>query len=361
MYVAPLALCASWLWAQTPAPSASKPTTVNLSVLDTGLYLKVPKEWKQKKSKKGLEVTIPEGKSSATVFLYSVDFRASAERWQVAQTNLALDMRRNLASQSTLDIGSVPLLLTETTYVNGPNQMNSLTGLYYAAARHKLMFRLESPTAVYGQAKTDWISVFQSLQTTDGSVLVAEDPSRPLTDTEAAAKPEKVISTYTIKNGNAGAAPIKLPKISLTTANRKITLSYPKPWVPTAGNGNWSWTLDKPKLNLTMLVASTLDSPDSSTALLTLAGAQLKDFAAVTNRDEWTFTNKFGASVDLINRVGTSTVNPKSSIQNVEGFVSKGDFYVIFQANSDKILSKEEVQEIRDLLNSIDLSGDAQN
>lgn len=356
-----LVACQSVAQTPTSVPPGPKATTTNLSVLDTGLYLKVPKTWKQKKVKKGIEVIIPEGKSAANVYLYSVDFRASSERWQVAQTNLALDMRRNLASQTTLDIGNIPLLLTETTYVDGTTQMNAQTGLYYAAARHKLMFRLESPSDVYTQAKTDWIGVFQTLQTTDGSVLVAEDPNRPLTADEASSKPEKVISTFTIKNGSGGPQPTKLPTITLETANRKITLAYPKPWTATQGNGNWSWNLVKPSIHLTMTISSTLDSPDPSTAMLTIAGQQLKDLAAVTSRNEWTFTNRYGASVDLLNRIGTSASNSKLQIQNVEGFVSKGEFYVIFQADSSKVLSNEAVEEIRKFLDSIDLNEVTQN
>ncbi len=345
----------------TMAFGVQKSRTVNLTVLNTGLYLKIPKDWKQRKVKDGIEVFIPEGKTQAQVFLYSVDFRASSERWQVAQTNLALDMRRNLVAQSTLDIGNIPLLITETTYVDKKVPMDAMTGLYYAAERHKLMFRLESPDSVYSQAKADWQGVFQSLQTTDGSVLVAEDPNRPLTQEEAAAKPKAVESTFEL---NAEKAKNKLKskqKITLTSADRTVTLYYEKGWIATQTKSGWDWKLPKSPITLTMTISSTLDSPDPTTALLTTAGTQLSKFSAVTNRNEWVSTNKSGAAYDLLDRIGTSAENSKETIQDVEGFVSKGEFYLMFQVNSHKMLTKPEVNLIKNLFESMDLTWDGQS
>lgn len=328
---------------------AAAPQKANkVVVLDTGIVLQVPQNWKQKKQRNALVLTIPEKTGDATVSLYSVDFRASAERWQTAQANVVVDSRKNLVKQSSLDVNSVPLLLTEATYSSKGVLRNTLAGLYYAAVKHKLLFRIDSPSASFDQVRTDWMAAFVTLATTDGSTLIAEDPSRPLTAAEAASKPTKVSKDVVILPAANQVEKLKGTAISGETAARQVQIIVPKDWTAKAVSASeWVLTSALKKVSVQMSLASTLDSSDPETALLTVSGKSLNDFSLVKQRDEKLGVNRAGAKTDWILRQGTG----KSGILSTfEASVSSGVFYVIYHLEEDSKLDGARLDALKDLV-----------
>lgn len=331
--------------------------TTKIVVLDTGIVIQVPSAWKQKKLRHGLSFVIPEKTGSAEVNLYSVDFRDSAEKWQTMQANVVVTSRQNLVSQTSLDVNSIPLLLTESTYSTKGVLKNALSGLYYAAMKHKLLFRIDSPSASYDQAKADWMAAFVTLTTTDGSTLTAEDPSRPLTAAEAAPKPTKVEGQVIIKADKPPVEKINGMKIHGETAARSVAIVIPKGWTAAAQSAsNWTLKNEKEGLSLSMTLASTLDSTDGQTALLTVTGKDLDVFKTVTTREEKQGTNRAGAQFDWIMRAGMGAAG---SVHSYEALVSSGQFYLVLSLTGPGKLTGSQSDLLRQMADQISVAEDA--
>jgi hypothetical protein len=338
-------------------------TSPMFAVPNTGLEFKVPTSWKQTTSKKEtrretkFEIPLPNAGGTATLHVFSIEFRAEVERWNQAQRDIAGELHQEILEQRQEELLSVPLLLSKARTEGGV----VLTGLVYTQAKYKLLFRLESSAAGAAEAEDQWRQAFLSLRTISGVAPAPDDPRKDITSKTAAfgVRPPPVTEI-----GSIGKKSIyKGPVVLLTKAAlREVTVRFPKDWAFTP-DGKDGYNLTGPQgadavpAGLHLTVYSTLDSDPPVSAILKLSAASLDLFTKVASRDEKDGKkNAAGSLLTKVWRVGSNATGP---LQTLEAAVAGGDFYVIVQAKFVGGLKKAQQLAIDELLDKMSVVGGA--
>jgi|GEM_PF-6466638 len=339
---------------KSKAPSKA---TQEIGIMDTGFAITIPTAWVQKKTRTDLTLTIPAstGTDGGKIKLFGVDFRGTIDSWQKDQVLVETSFRHTITQQSQEQVLGVPLLLTQSTYLDGTKNKTIETGILMVASNRKLFFRIESDTASSQALFADWNDRLTSLRTINGSTPVVDDPSQPLTAAEKA-KPDTLIPTVLkLGQGKKVFAIIGSVVIPGSAANRSVEIHLPKGWqfVKQASG----WTISNPALGypLLMVLASNLDSADAQPALLTQSANSLAKFTTVTSREEKAGAiNIAGDITDIIFRKGRNQIG---EVESVDGSVAMNEFYILISGTFPRQLKKNEEDIIRTLFNEAAIVG----
>ena len=323
------------------------------TVLGTGFAFVRPASWKVQNLKREQRVTIPTpaAHGPAIMHFYTVDWRYSTSDWQDTQVQVASELKRSVDRRWEEEILGIPLVLTKTSGVDAKGVPDVvLTGMFYSASKNKMLFRLTCPAEDFDVANKAWHDAFQTLRTTDGSKPSADDPSKKLTPDELAPKPSGPLPVTQLGGAGQMKKPVKGAVIVPGKAGGKNALIHlPSGWSAVAQkDGGWLVTGKTLTGQLTMSLASTLDSDPVSTALLKLSGASLSDFTQVKDRtDIDDQPNKAGGHVSAVFRSGTTA---HGQLTSFEAAVTTGDLYVLFHWSSVGPLTGADRKALNELL-----------
>ncbi|MFZ4506717.1 MAG: hypothetical protein ACOYON_03355 [Fimbriimonas sp.] len=307
---------------------------------DLGLSFQHPKAWVVgKKDKFSTTIMIPlQGTTRQAELVVNVTgFSAPPDLWQTIQLRANEQLQHKVLRQWTQEILGAPLLLTKVEIANDIQPGLRLTGLLYAKANRKLLFRLTAPREQYDQAEYDFLNVLESLRTLDGTALEPEDPSRtPIKETKRTPKapreqpkPEPSKRITKIDDQAKGSAKQKAPVVGdLMLGETKVRIGYTNGWTFKALPER-QFELENSGLGVTLKgeVRAVAAEEAANQALLRRAGLNLAKLDGVKNRSERPMSaNKAGFLASSIFREGTSAAG---NLQTLDAVVTSLDLYLL--------------------------------
>jgi hypothetical protein len=290
-----------------------------------GLSFSFPKTWKveNRKHDSRLTMRLPGG-GEARVEIFRFGYVGSAEDWFATQRNVNISLRAETLRQWQEEILSVPMLLSKSRLSASADPKVVLQGLLYSRTNQKLLFRLTSSAGAYDEAEFAWRQVLQTIKTLDGSIPKAEDPdrvpeeppkgSKPGISKPGITKPPPVTELGKPKASDFKKASVAIP---LKVANRDFLLRIPADWVAEVKGPDRVVLRNKALAgDVSVSIASLLDSDSPGRALAKASIATLKEFDKVVSREETLpKANTAGAMMAYVWRVGSSTSGPHCTLE----------------------------------------------
>lgn len=300
-----LALVGAWAHAQEAEESLA------FTSYELGITFNYPKTWETTTDKNSTKFrfSVDGSTTPAVLEVYSANFRAETDIWQISQKTVAEQMRHQVTRQWQEEILGVPLLLTQSTGKEQDKEMVIVSGLVYSATSRKLVFRLTAAATDFEKADFAWRTVMQSLRTIDGSLPKPEDPARPVTDADLkplTRPPKKMVFKPQERDP---ATFIKGPvDVEVQAGGKAFKLHAPQGWAFEKTESGFVAKNAALGVDVAIGVFSTLDSEPPGKALLSQSGRSLENYSKVTKREEKGPTlSKSGANRVTIYREGTGT------------------------------------------------------
>jgi hypothetical protein len=305
-----------------------------------GLSFTHPASWQvttNKKWESKFLIPVEGSQQKSTLEIYPVPFDAETSVWQLTQTTMAKQLRRQVARQWEESIMQAPLLLTQVNATTKQGPRVELTGLIYSKTAKKLMFKLSSAPEDYEKTEFAWRTALQTLRTVNGDVLKADDGKGNRVkggkeDLQSVPTTIKVLDdSNKVKNGK----PVKGPVVVKAKAGGKdVELRLPQGW-SAEPKEDGTFILRGPEIagTATVTVASTLDSDPAPKALFKASSVSLNDYLKVAKREEPPAEQtKAGAILGRVWRSGTSA---KGDLFTCDAVAISGDFYVVLAYRSE--------------------------
>ncbi len=321
----------------TPAPT-TPPDKVYFTAQGTGFAFLRPKVWKMEKTKREQSLFIPttKGHPDAVMHFFPIAYRLPSADFQQTQVVAAPDLKRSIERQWQEDIIGIPLLLTKTTGLNKQGKPDvALTGLLYSATVNKMLFRLTCNAEDFDVADAAWREAFQSLRTTDGLPVGAEDPNHKPTKAELEAKPAAPLPVTMLGSGPKHVKYTKGPvSVSAKSGGKNAVIRLPAGWVAKSqSDGSWLLTAPGETIPVNMTLASTLDSDPPKSAMFKMGAASLDGFTSETDLSENDdLTNRAGGVVTSMWRTGKTAKGVRTTC---DATIVSGDLYLLLHFSSD--------------------------
>lgn len=325
--------------------------TVKFHHKESGFIYNYPKDWSYTKLRNADRFLFSaDGQTTAELDIFGLAYSGEVDSWMEAQRVTASNQKRSVEKQWQEEILGVPLLLTQTSWVNEGREMVSESGMIYATTQRKFIYRLTSPKSSFDMARYAWRTVLQSLNTDDGV------PPRPFDRTKGPGITEIGGAKRTIwkENDKGSKKPEKLVigdlAVETMAAGKKTLLRYPTPWTVEKDGNKYVFLHPQVTGKVIIEALSSLDSLPPGRQLIQNSSQSLEGFMKVQKREEpLPAPSKSGMVMTYVYREGQSKDGYLLTLDAV-GSNSANEYWTAIWQSTDNKTGRKQLQTVMELV-----------